>query len=444
MNSATRFLMVALVFSVPAAWLFAADDVKKQEPRNRPARGGQSFPTLVDDAAWFWFPGPKAVYHEGKHKRTYFGWVNRAGNICAGCYDHESKETTKAILKKNLNPDSHSVPSLLVRPDGRLIAFYARHYQKEATFYRISKGPEDISAWGAEMKVDTNGGYSDFTNAVQLSEENDTIYLFRRGDNLSTSGDTVSGDTVHWSPAKQLMERRWPRRGHTPYLKVASNGNDTIHLALVDCGPVDSTGGKSSIYYSCYRGGKFRKADGSTITDMGNLPIKPAEADMVYDGNASGFSAWLGDIAVNQAGNPVILYHVYVTYCKDGLSDLRYRHARWDGKRWRSHEITRAPSTRFRSCYPTGGMTLDHADPSIVYLAREIRGVYEIEKWTTPDGGATWVSERITSGSSKDNLRPVVPHGHKQGDVGLIWMYGDYMNTKGARYGDYDTVFKFN
>jgi len=27
--------------------------------------------------------------------------------------------------------------------------------------------------------------------------------------------------------------------------------------------------------------------------------------------------------------------------------------------------------------------------------------------------------------------------------VGLIWMYGDYMNAKGARYGDYDTVLKF-
>ncbi len=438
MNRATRLLATGLVWCFTTTSILGVDDTGNKKTDAKSNRPGASFRNLTDEGAWFWYPDPKAVYHEGKHKRTYFGWVTKKASIRVGCYDHETKQTTEATLKEKLKPDSHAVPSLLVRPDGRLIAFYAKHYDKKATLYRVSKEPEDISSWGPEMKVGTDGGYSDFTNAVQLSKEDDAIYLFRRGDNFSTSSDAV-----HWSSARKLMERMEEKRGHAPYLKVASNGVDTIHLAMVDWGPVDSHGVKSSIYYARYHGGTFFKADGSNITDMKNLPIKRADADKVYDGSSTGFSGWLGDIAIDAAGNPVILYHVYLTYCKDGQTHLRYRYARWDGKRWDNHTITEAVSMRYRGCYPYGGNSLDHADPSIVYLATPVQDVYEIEKWMTPDGGASWSSQSVTSGSTKDNLRPTVPRGYRGGDVGLIWMYGDYMNAEGARYGDYDTVLKF-
>ena len=448
MNRATHLLVTELVCCFSVTSVFFPDNTKsagvavsnfpKDKADSKLDCPGRSFKNLTDDGAWFWFPDPKAIYYEGKHKRTYFGWVNKAGNVRVGCYDHETKETTDAILRERLNPDSHSVGALLVRPDGRLIAFYARHYDKKASLYRISNCPEDISSWSDEREVTTGGGYSDFVNAIQLTKEDNKNYLFRRGDNFSTSNDAV-----HWTPARKLMERMWPRRGHAPYLKVASNGIDTIHFALVECGPTDSPDVRTSIYYACYHDGAFYRADGTTIKSIEDLPIKRAEAEKVYDGNSSGFSAWLGDIGIDAAGNPVIVYHVYVTYCKDGRTDLRYRYARWSRNQWEEHEITPAPSSRARGCYPAGGITLDHAHPSIVYLSKPTSGVYEIERWMTSDGGATWTSEYITSGSEKDNIRPVVPRGYKGGDVGLIWMHGDYLNTDGARYGDYDTVLKF-
>ena len=301
-----------------------------------------------------------------------FGWVTKAASIRVGCYDHETKQVTKATLKEKLKPDSHGVPSLLVRPDGRLIAFYAKHYDKKASLYRVSENPEDVSSWGPEMEVGTDGGYSDFTHAVQLAKEGNRIYLFRRGDNFS-----VSRDAVHWTPAKKLMEKKIReghkrRSGHAPYLKVASNGTDAIHLALVECGPVDWKDVKTSIFYACYRDGALYKANGSKIKDLGQLPLKEVEAEKVYDGNSAGFAAWLGDIAIDRAGNPVILYFVFLTYGKDAQTRLRYRYARWNGKRWDNHTITEAVSTRHPGCYNSGGPSLHHGDPSIVYLARPV------------------------------------------------------------------------
>ena len=96
--------------------------------------------------------------------------MTKGASIRVGCYDHETIQIAEVTLKEKLKPDSHAVPSLLVRPDDRLIAFYAKHYDKKASYYRVSENPEDISAWGPDMQVGTDGGYSDFTNVVQLSK----------------------------------------------------------------------------------------------------------------------------------------------------------------------------------------------------------------------------------------------------------------------------------
>ncbi len=53
-----------------------------------------------------------------------------------------------------------------------------------------------------------------------------------------------------------------------------------------------------------------------------------------------------------------------------------------------------------------------------------------MEAWTTYDGGAHWVSEAITAGSTEMNVRPVSPRGQVPFDSGLrvIWMHGTYVS----------------
>jgi hypothetical protein len=64
------------------------------------------------------------------------------------------------------------------------------------------------------------------------------------------------------------------------------------------------------------------------------------------------------------------------------------------------------------------GISLDHGDPSTVYLSRFVDNQCEIEQWITTDGGESWDTIVITKGSEKRNVRPIVawpqPYGSEQ------------------------------
>ena len=129
------------------------------------------------------------------------------------------------------------------------------------------------------------------------------------------------------------------------------------------------------------------------------------------------------DVALDAADHPVIVYAVFPTD-----TDHRYRYARWDGTRWVDRELVRAG--RSMSVDPaepnySGGISLDHDDPSIVYLSRQVNGVFEVEAWTTPDGGATWSSRPLTAPSTRGNYRPVSPWGQLSDDMDIVWMHGE-------------------
>jgi hypothetical protein len=152
----------------------------------------------------------------------------------------------------------------------------------------------------------------------------------------------------------------------------------------------------------------------------------------VYDAVAGGARAWIWDVATDSAGNPVIVYATFPS-----STNHIYRYARWTGTAWVNSTITAAGGSIAGASQPyfSGGVELDHANPSNVYLSRQINGIHEIEKWTTSDGGATWSSVAITSGSLKKNVRPVVPWGSTTRVMQVIWMYGDY-----STYTSYNTA----
>ncbi|MDF2815500.1 MAG: hypothetical protein K0Q81_1700, partial [Paenibacillus sp.] len=78
--------------------------------------------------------------------------------------------------------------------------------------------------------------------------------------------------------------------------------------------------------------------------------------------------------------------------------------------------------------YYSGGIILDHSNPSIVYLSREINGVFEIERWHTLDLGMTWSSAAVTSSSSCHQVRPYLTRGSDDGQAVLFWMSGEYVH----------------
>ena len=379
---------------------------------------------LSSDGAWCWFQDPRAVYIEGQYKRTYAGWMKRTGQLQIGAYDHETDNTEYFTLKDNWGVDDHNSNSFLVLPDKRLMVFYSRHNQS-GLFCKTTSKPENISMWENEVTV-ANTSRITYSQPVYLSKEN-LIYVFWRGVNWKPTF-AWSNDGIHWSEPKTLIQEKG--RGDKmirPYIKVVSDGRSTIHFAFTDDHPRKAP--MNSIYYLRYEKGSLYKADGTKAGDMNSLPISHSISDIVYNARATKIRAWIWDIALDQAGLPVI---VYTRLPKE--KDHRYHYARWTDGNWLDVELTSAgkwfPQTSmlWHELEPhySGGIALDHSNPSVVYLSRQVNDMFELEKWTTSDKGKTWSSRAITKNSNYLNIRPVVPQGYSGNEDHVLWMYGNY------------------
>lgn len=224
------------------------------------------------------------------------------------------------------------------------------------------------------------------------------------------------------------MGRRPPadhRAGERPYVKYASNGQDTIHFAFTEAHPDEAPDKSTNIYYGRYRAGQIERANGEFIASLGT-PISPPQADEVF---ADERPAWIHDIAVGADGRPVIVFASFPNSIS--RTDHRYHYARWTGTEWQVNEITPVGgsiTTNTSSPLYSGGLTLAHEDPSRVYLSRQVGSAWWVEAWTTPDSGETWSSRTLTPNSTEKNVRPLSPRGAEPFGEMVIWMGGEYPN----------------
>ncbi|MCX7046625.1 MAG: BNR-4 repeat-containing protein [Candidatus Sumerlaeota bacterium] len=408
---------------------------------------GEFYKSLTDDGAWTWFNDPRAVYYEGAHRRTYAGWINRAGDVMMGAYDHDDSSITTFTLKSAFQKDDHDNPGFVARPDGRLFALYAYHNGRK--YFRIMTQPEDTTAWSAEQAFPSNVPASSalwtYSNPFRLSAEGGRIYTHWRAGNWKPSIAWSDDGGTSWSAGYTFISST-TSTAVRPYMKYVSNGVNRIHYAFTNGHPRDEP--TNSIYHLYYENGAFYKMDGSKVRDMAQImagnSIPHAEADMVYSAASAGLGkAWIWDIALDASGNPVIAYVVFPTNL-----DHHYRYASWDGAQWLDHEITPAGGGWFPQTPPatvepepnySAGVVLDHQDPSGAYLSRKTQGIWEIEKWITSDHGQTWTSTPITANSSKMNVRPFLAWDGPAGQRRLLWMHGDYVH-----YTNYNMAIKMD
>lgn len=382
---------------------------------------------FANDGAWCFFADPRALYFEGQHKRTYVGWLNGVGDVLIGHYDHTQDEIRTVTIRRALHQDDHANPSLYIDRLGTITIFYSAH-NGTAMFYRRTEKPEDITSFGEEKELPANTdgrhGYT-YPNPVYLSDEQ-KLYLFWRGGNFKPNFSVTTDLPGHaWSPVRTLIQDS----GQRPYIRFVGNGKDTIHFSCTDGHP--NIEPQNSIYYARYRDGGLYRADGSFIKPMSELPLELSELDVVFDGKAANRNAWIWDIAEDDQGYPVIVYVVF-----ESVHDHRYYYSRWDGEQWMTNEIVAGghwfpltvEGTVEKEPYYSGGIILDHANPSVVYLSREVDGVFEIERWQTDDLGVSWSSEPVTSGSSANQVRPYLTRGGDGGQAILLWMNGEYVH----------------
>jgi BNR repeat-containing family member len=430
--AALGMLLAGLLVALAA---LEAGDTDRAAAARRGGNRGDLFAELADPrrigsfgrGAWSWFQDPRAVHVGGTDGPTFVGWIAWNGAITVGDYDPVRGLVRTHVLGHWIH-DDHASPAILVEPDGRLTVFWSGHNGHTMDF-RTSQRPEDISAWGPVQHLHARlAGDLGFTypNPVLLPAENDKLYLFWRGASWSTDyvTRTVSG---RWSKPDQLIAVP----GERPYVKVASNGSDEIAFAFTNAHPRNTI---TSIYYAVYRHGSLWTAGGRWIARIGKGPIAPSQADLVYNGPRARVPSWVWDVALAHDGDPVIVYATFPS-----VSDAVYWYAVWNDRRWVSHFLTFGGASISPGTIETeysGGIALDHADPSILYLSKEVGRSFEIQRWITSDGGYRWQHGTVIDTGS-DAIRPVVPRG-AAGPIRLLWMSGDY-----GRYIRYRTSIAF-
>jgi len=400
--------------------------------------------TFMQDGGWCWYQDPRAIIHDGK---LFMGAVkgHDSGPALVGVYDLKKDEPLGTVLMQDdFEHDDHNSPVFYPRPDGGVLAIYAKHNTDRFHYSRISS-PSDPLSWSEEIRHERNSPNPrdkvTYMNPLFLEKEI-TLYNFYRGIDFNPTFVTSTDHGLTWSSPVHFFKNEVGGR-HRPYARYAGNGQDTVHVSITDAHPRNYG---NSLYYFQFRDGKFFRADGSLIKSLKDGPLLPSESELVFKGSGTQvkpkgyesmpFSAWTSSIAIDENGHPHIGYTQYL----DNL-DHRYRIASWDGEKWQDREIAFAGKHLYqRESSYTGLITLDPTDPATVFISgdvdpstgQDLGGKHEIY---TADVGLqddidTIQWQALTSSSESRNIRPVVAAG--DGYKVVLWLSGPW-NT----YTDY-------
>jgi hypothetical protein len=454
------------------------------------------------DGAWSWYQDERVIVSSGqvilgsvaaKNEGDLpgGGFSRDPGDVIASTYNMTTGRRSYFELNDSIpsndgtgpdEVDDHNAPSFLTLPDGRILSSYTGHSADNFLRFRTTINAGDTSSWSAETtftRTDTAvTGENDttYTNLHYLPNEGTgqgRIYNFFRNE-LAESWDRhfVYSDDLgdNWAYGGQLTGENITRR--RPYTKFVDDGNGRIYYTATE----DEASNPNSIWVGYIENGQTHRLDG-TVVD-GNIfdddarPVNQLSLVLAADSVVAGVSMqrlWNRDIALDDAGNPVITFR---GYANGDSNDSRHLYARWTGTAWNVSQIA-IGGGRFNSLdanersgsgqgSPTGTTidsklaVLDPNNPNIVYFASQYdpltqtlltstadnRPHFEMFRAVTPDSGLTWSYEQLTVNSSVDNVRPTVASTH-DGTTVLTWMRGahdkwDYV--PGASWYAWDTA----
>ena len=406
---------------------------------------------LNDDAGWCWFQDERALVVDG---RLVFGSVaaGRTDAARRGAVEATSVDLrTRAVKRTRLSAtaverdgryDDHDAPAFVVRGDGRLLAAWAGHGFDNRILSRVTLRPGDPSEWSDERAfVPSATSKISYTNLYRLAAERGRIYDFFRGldDRFKPSVAWSDDGGDRFTTGGVVIEVPAAFR-HRPYVKYASDGQGTVHIAYTEGHPRDFD---NSLYHLYYRDGKLHKSDGSVIRTLAEGLREPAEGTRIFQGDPRNV-AWVADLELDAEGRPAVAYSVQKDSAGlppgQGGGDHRYRIARWTGSVWEDHELAFAGTRLYagEDDY-TGGIALVPGDPSRVVFSTNAdpktgaplvgsadqKRHWEVFRGETKDAGQSWRFEPVTRDSASDNLRPIVPRTKRSEEV-LLWLRGTY------------------
>jgi hypothetical protein len=460
LDSAGRLLPAELPSSAATGVLLATTSAGT-------AKTARASTTISPGGSWCWFNGPIVVDYNGTQNHRYLGYSAPDGSVIVSQQDLATGVVTTFNLHSAFGipgggvgtSNDHSSPGIAVRPDGRLIVFYAQQ-QGSALYYRISTNPEDVTAWGSEQTIGTAGTIATYPRPHYIGSRLFLVHSCSPGWRVVYSDD--NGAT--WSNP-QLWLSSYPNPGG--YTQTRVNAAQTRMDFIYSMHPNSSGSGYatlSDMYHGYFDGTTFFATDGTSLGTLAGLPtvsnpnvatqtggITLASLKKVYDYTTNGL-CWAWDVALGPDGNPVCVFSSYPNAVIGDtwtggqaahFDDHRYNYYRWNGTAWVGAQITAAggritdapapPASGFQEYQYSGGVALSQTDPTVVYLSRRVAPSlqFEIERWVTTDGyGSAWTSSPITVESDQltKNLRPATPHNPTAGAPEAVWMQGAYID----------------
>ena len=396
--------------------------------------------TINDNGAWCWFQEERALVDPVNNTLLVGsvaapegpGGESRGGNIEIAVLDLASGDNRVHVLHQRLEPDDHDAPALLIRPDGRYLAMYARHKTDNYSRWRISTRPHDASEWGPEEQFDwtelASGRGATYSNLHRLDAES-RVYNFVRAINDDPTLMVSEDEGSTWRYGGKLFTR--PKVGYVNgYTRYFGNGSDRVDLITTDHHPRDFN---NSIYHGYIRDDALHDAQGQVAAKplIGSAGVDQASLTTVFQAGTE----LDGDVlthgwTVDLRGRGPYLAAIISCRANDvngalereqmlDVDDHRLLYARFDGMRWSLRHLAVAGTGLLPHEQDYTGLgAVDPYDLDRVYISTPVdprTGIstphYEIYRGRTRDEGATWDWEAITANSQVDNLRPNVPPG---------------------------------
>ncbi len=403
---------------------------------------------LTNDGTWCWFSDPRAVMIDDQN--IVLGWVKANGTIEAAKFNLLTKELNVSELYFQLEKDDHNNPAFIITTDGQILAMYTRHIKKDLFINRLTDPKNDFRFSEPQMIHPMSEDQISkflrptitYANPFRLENENNRIYCFGRWIGFKPNLMWSDDNGLNWTNSKVFITKYPNDTNNRPYVKYASNGKSRIHLVFTDGHPRDEP--TNSVYYAYYENGAFYKVTGEKIATLQTIPFEQKDATYVYTSNEKNGRAWIADIGYDKNNYPIILY----TRSPDETNH-EYWYARYTKKGWVEYKICNSgkwfPQTPENKTEPEphyfGGMSIHPNNPDVVYLSRQVNGVFEIERWETKNDGNSWEVKAITQNSKIDNVRPYVPIGLKAEAKEIVfWME----NQKYIHYTNYKTSIKYH
>ncbi|BDD02348.1 BNR-4 repeat-containing protein [Persicobacter psychrovividus] len=409
----------------------------------------QSINNLTTDGAWCWFSAPRAIYRHSNGHEIATGWVTKDGSIVSGVLNLDSKRLMTQNVSPQLDKDDHANPCFIELQNKEVLMGYTKHFDKYVRIEAMPAGKDKQYERRNYKEVFNQKQFEQYprkcvtyANLIQLKKENGRLFCFGRWTGYKPNMMWSDNNGKTFNDAQVFLTNKPFNDDNRPYVRYYSDGKSRIHIVFTDGHPRKEK--FNSVYYAYYEKGAFYRVNGEKICDLDQIPFEPKEASLVYDAQKVGNGrAWVQDITSDKKGRPVILYSRY-----PNEQTHLYHYTKYDGKKWIDHLIVNSgkwfpqtPKGRHeREPHYSGGMTFHSHKDNVIYLSRQINGVFEIEKRITDDKGKTWEVFPITQHSKLDNVRPVCPHNYKKGDKNVVfWM----TNEKYIHYTDFNTQINY-